>query len=77
MPPKKQYQLKKGAMVLEPQAEFSQCVLRISKEGQYVYSYSRLVKMFVSQGMTKKDATEWVDYNILSLQPMGLTVSQR
>ncbi len=73
----KQYKLKKGAMVLEPKAEFQGCILRINKEGQYVYSYSRLVKMFVSQGMKQEDAVEWVDYNIVSLKPMGLTISKK
>jgi hypothetical protein len=77
MPPKKKYELKEGAIVLEPHSEFKNCILRINKDGHYVYSRTRLVKMFVSQGMSITDAQDWVDYNIFSLAPMGLAVSQR
>lgn len=32
--------------------------------GQVVYSYAKLVDVFVGQGMTHEEACEWVDFNV-------------
>lgn len=37
----------------------------VSQETVVVYSYKKLVRVFMRQGMSEEEAIEWVDYNIV------------
>lgn len=39
-----------------------------------VYSYAKLIKVFMSQGMTDEEAVEWIDYNVVGIMPQNYTI---
>lgn len=61
---------------LEPHSKFKKAIVRVSKRGMITYSYDALVDVCMEYyGLDREDGVEWVDYNILGLEPMGLRVS--
>ena len=42
--------------------------------GYLVYSFAKLVKVFMSQGMTDEEAVEWIDYNVAGIMPQYYTI---
>ena len=46
-------------------------ILGISDKSTIVYSHSRMLEHFQQNGMTHRDALEWVDYNVLPLTNCG------
>lgn len=44
------------------------------QSGHAVYQHTKLVQVFEEQGMTQDEAIEWVDYNILGVQPQNFTI---
>lgn len=38
---------------------------RCGHDGLFVYDYDLLVELFMAQQMSKEEAMEWVDYNIV------------
>jgi hypothetical protein len=43
--------------------------------GYLVYSYAKLIKVFMSQGMTDEEAEEWIDYNVAGVMPQHYTIN--
>ncbi len=43
--------------------------------GYLVYSYAKLIEVFMSQGMTDEEAVEWVDYNVAGVMPQHYTIN--
>jgi hypothetical protein len=63
----------KPRLRLEPHAKFKPAL--VGKPSELRYSYWKLVDVFVRKdGMSEEDAVDWVEYNIMSLVPMGLRV---
>lgn len=46
-------------------------ILGVSDKSTIVYSHDRILKHFQQNGMTHKDALEWVEYNVLPLTNYG------
>jgi len=64
--------MKKPRLRLEPHAKFKSAL--VGRATELRYSYWKLVDLFMADGASEEDAVEWVDYNIMSLTPMGLRV---
>ena len=76
--PKHNPKPKKQAIRLEPHDSFKSAILRVNASGLYVYSYNKLVDVCIDlYGFSEEDSIEWVDYNIVGLEPNGLVVSQK
>ena len=43
--------------------------------GYLVYSYAKLIEVFMSQGMTDEEAGEWIDYNVAGIMPQNYTIT--
>lgn len=66
---------KRQAIRLEPREAFDPCVVRVMKDGRPVYSWQLLVNACMEfYGLDEYEAMEWVDYNIVGLEPMGMKV---
>jgi|7_EtaG_2_1085326.scaffolds.fasta_scaffold07826_8 hypothetical protein len=39
--------------------------------GKVVYDYDKMISIFEGQGMSVKDAVEWIDFNVLGVQCNG------
>lgn len=49
------------------------CILGYNEDGILIYSYERMVKIFMSDhDMTEDEAAEFIDYNIMGLMPNGM-----
>lgn len=60
---------------LEPHSKFKAAITKRSKKGRITYNYYGLVEVCEKiYELSAEDAVEWVDYNILSLAPMGFGV---
>ena len=44
------------------------------QNGYAVYHHTKLVQVFEAQGMTQDEAIEWIDYNIIGVQPHNYTI---
>ena len=63
--------LSKDAVVIK---EFDEAVVGYTDPGILVYSYNKLVDLILTQwtdDMSRKDAYEWIEFNILGLQSTG------
>ena len=40
-------------------------IIGYDQNGYIVYSYDKLVAVFILQGMTNDEAVEWIEYNVL------------
>ena len=61
-------ELDEKALVIEG---LDEAVLGYSDGGLLVYDYGKTVNHFVEEGMTREEAVEWVDFNVLGLQGNG------
>ena len=46
-------------------------VMGYTDPGILVYSYEKMVDHFVEEGMSRDEAYEWIDFNVLGLQANG------
>ena len=61
---------------LEPHKEFSKAIQRVKPSGRLVYNYWKLIEVCQDlYDLSREDAIEWTDFNILGLEPMGMDVS--
>jgi hypothetical protein len=61
---------------LEPHKDFKKAIVRTSKDGCITYNYYLLITVCMKMHKWDWDtATEWVEYNIVSLAPNGFKVS--
>ena len=52
------------AFILEPK-ELDKAIIGISYEGKVIYSYTKLVDLFMTlNSWSSEDAEEWISYNI-------------
>lgn len=42
-------------------------IIGSDQHGQPVYSFELMIREFVKQGMTREDAFEWIEYNVLPI----------
>ncbi len=49
-------------------------IISHDNRGYLVYSFAKLVKVFMSQGMTDEEAVEWIDYNVAGIMPQHYTI---
>lgn len=62
-------------IVLEPKKWFDKCMVSVSRKGHAVYSWDLLVQTVMDKyDLTWYDAAEYVEYNIVGLEPMGLKI---
>ena len=68
-----------NAIRIEPRKAYDKAVLGKTKDGRLIYSYWRLIDVTLDlyfDGRTeqdKKNAADWVDYNICGLNDSGET----
>jgi hypothetical protein len=60
--------LVEGALILEG---LDDAIVGYSDGGLLIYDYEKTVEHFVEDGMTREEAVEWVDFNVLGLQGNG------
>lgn len=61
--------LLEDALVLEG---LDDAIAGVSDCGRLIYSYERVLKVFKDRdGMSTEEAEEWVDYNVMGVQPNG------
>jgi hypothetical protein len=51
-----------------------ECIIGTDVRGYLIYDYSKLLNHFVKEGMAENDAMEWVDYNIMGIQPQNFII---
>jgi hypothetical protein len=69
---------KEHGIRLEPRSRFDKCIIGYTKARWPIYSWHRLVKACMEEyDFDEYDAVEWVDYNIVGLEPNGMKVSHR
>ncbi len=60
---------------LEPHAQFKKAIVGRSRDGRHIYCYEKLMEIFKEQNdWTDAEAAEWIDYNVLGLECMGLKI---
>lgn len=59
----------KQSVYLEPRLYLDKAIARRRKDGGVVYSYPKLVKAFMAQGMDEEEAVEWIEYNTIRALP--------
>jgi len=57
-----------GAVIL---TGLDPAIMGRSESGTIVYSHDRMLEHFQQNGMTHRDALEWVEYNVLPLTNYG------
>ena len=60
--------LTEGALILEG---LDDAIVGYSDGGLLIYDYEKTVEHFVEDRMTREEAVEWVDFNVLGLQGNG------
>jgi hypothetical protein len=60
--------LSEEALVLDG---LDEAIVGYTDPGILVYSYNKLVAHFVEGGLSRSEAYEWIDFNILGLQGNG------
>jgi hypothetical protein len=61
-------QFQEGALLLDG---CDNCIDLVTTDGVPVYSYDKLLKKFIEDGMDVNEAAEWIDYNVLGLTGNG------
>ena len=46
-------------------------VLGVLHDGLLCYSHSKMLDIFINQGMTADESEEFIDYNVMGLMPNG------
>lgn len=65
----------RSGIQIEPHGTFKNSIVGLNKKGQYIYDYDKLVQACMDlYGFEVDDAVEWVDYNIVGLEPNGMEV---
>jgi len=64
-------ELTDGAVIFD---DCDSAIVGHDHNGFAVYKHTNLVQIFESQGMTQDEAIDWVDYNILGIQPQNYTI---
>jgi hypothetical protein len=59
--------LHEEALILEG---LDDCVIGHDDEGVLIYSYTKMYEHF-SEQMSSEEAIEWIDYNVMGVQPNG------
>jgi len=54
---------------LEPRDFLDEAIVKHRKDGGIVYSYFKLIKAYMKQGMSEEDAVGWVEYNTIRSLP--------
>lgn len=50
-----------------------ECIVGVSTDGKAVYDIEKMITHFQTEGMSREEAEEWVDYNILGTYVGELT----
>ena len=50
------------------------CIIGTDVRGYLIYDYGKLLNHFVKEGMAEDEAMEWVDYNIMGIQPQNFII---
>ena len=62
-------QLIEGALILDGLGD---AIAGVSDCGRLIYDYGKVLKVFMDrEGWSAEDAEEWVDYNVMGVQPNG------
>lgn len=52
-----------------------ECIVGTDSRGYLIYDYGKIVNHFVtSDKMSEEDAVEFVDYNVLGIQPQNMVI---
>ena len=51
--------------------DLDSAVIGVSNNGLLCYQHSKMLKIFMDQGMTADEAQEFIDYNVMGLMPNG------
>lgn len=66
----------KSPIRLEPHARFRKAIVRKSKNGTLTYNYYLLIEVCMKlHGFDQEEATDWVEFNIVSLAINGFKIS--
>tara|TARA_R110001592_G_scaffold363205_1_gene681356 strand:+ start:1178 stop:1405 length:228 start_codon:yes stop_codon:yes gene_type:complete len=52
----------------------SSAIVGHDQNGFAVYQHTKLVQIFEADGMTIDEAIEWVEFNIMGVQPQNYTI---
>jgi hypothetical protein len=59
-----------GMIVLEPRSRLDEAIIG-REEDKLVYSYTKLIEVFMSQGMTYFESIDWIEFNIIGAYVAG------
>ena len=51
--------------------DLDSAVIGVSHDGLLCYLHSKVLKVFMNQGMDVDEASEFIDYNVMGLMPNG------
>jgi|TARA_R110002020_G_scaffold147134_2_gene322238 hypothetical protein len=57
-----------GALILQG---LDEAIEGQSDCGRLIYSYNKVVNIFISQGMTQEEAIDYIDYNVFGVKCNG------
>lgn len=60
--------LVEGALVIDG---LEDSIAGHTDQGLVVYDHEKMLEHFIGDGMTREDAAEWIDFNVLGLQGNG------
>lgn len=60
--------LDEGAVIING---LDEAILGYSDNGLLIYDFERSVAVFMECGMSRDEAVEWIDFNVLGLQGNG------
>jgi hypothetical protein len=61
---------------LEPHKHYAKAIQKVRPSGRLVYNYWKLIDVTQDlYDLSREDAVEWTDYNILGLEPNGMDIS--
>lgn len=63
--PEVQEMLLEEAIVLEPRAQFNECIVGVASTGVLVYSAQECINSFIKEGMEEDEAIEYFHYNTM------------
>jgi hypothetical protein len=62
--------VEEGMIVLEPRSSLDEAIIG-REQDKLVYSYTKLINIFMSQGMTYYEAMDWIEFNIIGTYVAG------
>lgn len=61
---------------LEPHKHYAKAIQKVRPSGRLVYNYWKLIDVTQDlYDLSREDAIEWTDFNILGLEPVGMDIS--